>query len=255
MVAVSESALHVFADLCVLEQVAAFDDRCDLASSIAMADTDVYHVELRQFPHNLCRFNLSAAQLRSTILEGWVRGQWIELGERKWHPAQARLTVLKGPHLSMHQLSMGRGWRAAQRSGLDVTEQLLAEVRGAEGEEAREGSQESIAPSEEDLLADSLGLELLAALGDDGRLSLHDAWKQARKRYPGRSVGECLVLTERAVLALRRSQLVVIGGGMAGKGESEGSQGQPAALQAIASWSDPDGRVYLERHTGSRSPQ
>jgi hypothetical protein len=221
-----------------------------------MADTDVYHVELRQFPHNLCRFNFSAAQLRGTILEGWVRGQWIELGERKWNPAQARLTVLKGPHLSMDQLSMGRGWRTAQRSGDDVTEQLLAEVRGTVRDEAQRPPQEDTAPPAEDLQANSLGLELLAALGE-GRLALHDAWKQARERYPGRSAGECLVLAERAVMALLRSRLVVIGSEERGAGGqvSEGSQVQQAMLQAIDSWSDLGGRVYLERHTGSRSPQ
>src|ERR1700726_3156462 len=42
--------------------------------------SDMYHVELRQFPHNCCRFNLTEQQLREAILDAWARGNWIELG-------------------------------------------------------------------------------------------------------------------------------------------------------------------------------
>jgi len=88
----------------------------------------MYHVELRQFPHNLCRFNLSEHELRA-IAERWAREQWVALGDRKWDPIQARLTILEGPKLGSEQLTMGRGWRAAQRSGADVTGRVLADAR------------------------------------------------------------------------------------------------------------------------------
>jgi len=88
----------------------------------------MYHVELRQFPHNLCRFNLDEHELRA-IAERWAREQWVALGDRKWDPHQARLTILEGPEIAPDQLTMGRGWRAAERSGEDVTGRVLAAAR------------------------------------------------------------------------------------------------------------------------------
>ena len=86
-----------------------------------------YHVQLRQFPHNHARFNIAPREL-AAIAERWARGEWIELGERKWTPHQARLTILEGSPLPDSQLTMGRGWRHAERSGVDVTERVLASV-------------------------------------------------------------------------------------------------------------------------------
>ncbi len=90
----------------------------------------VYHVELRHFPRNVCRFNLSTEELRATVLSPWAADRPFELGELRWDPRQARLTVLEGPRIPPDQLSMGRGWRTAQREGRDVTAQLLAAAGG-----------------------------------------------------------------------------------------------------------------------------
>ena len=60
----------------------------------------MYHLELRQFPHNTWRFNLDAEELQ-TIVTLWVRGQPVDVGERRWSPLQARLTILEGPALAM----------------------------------------------------------------------------------------------------------------------------------------------------------
>jgi hypothetical protein len=106
----------------------------------ALAET-VYHVELRQFPHNMCRFNLSGSELRATILEPWAQGRLVEFGERKWVPGQAKLTVLEGPRIPFGQLTMGRGWRAAQHDGREVTDELLAAL-ARETELAREAAAE-----------------------------------------------------------------------------------------------------------------
>src|SRR6185312_14563689 len=94
------------------------------------AEDRVYHLELRQFPHNVCRFNISEAELREQVLLPWAQEKWIEFGERKWSPHQATLTVLRGPRIPFGQLTMGRGWRTAQRDGEEVTDELLAGVRG-----------------------------------------------------------------------------------------------------------------------------
>ncbi len=89
----------------------------------------VYHVELRHFPRNVCRFNISAAELHDAVLEPWAADRPFEFGEQRWDPRQARLTVLEGPPLAPAELTMGRGWRAAQRQGRDVTAELLAATR------------------------------------------------------------------------------------------------------------------------------
>jgi hypothetical protein len=106
----------------------------------------VYHLELRHFPRNLCRFNLSEQELRVAVLEPWAVDRPFELGDLRWDPRNAKLTVLEGPRIPPERLSMGRGWRTAQREGQDVTERLLAAVRdtvtaGVEGQAFAGGTQ------------------------------------------------------------------------------------------------------------------
>lgn len=169
----------------------------------------MFHVELRQFPHNFCRFNMSEGELRRTILDGWTRGEWIEMGERKWSPHQATLTVLDGPELPVEDLSMGRGWRNAQRKGRDVTEQLLASTRAATSLTANASGPPATAPPASSLETsgaagapsgvrpspDALARELLALLGDDP-VSLMRAWQLALERHPDRTPSECLARAE-----------------------------------------------------------
>jgi 2-iminobutanoate/2-iminopropanoate deaminase len=89
----------------------------------------VYHVELRHFPRNVCRFNLSAVELQTAVLAPWAADRAFDFGEQRWDPRQARLTVLEGPRLAPAELTMGRGWRAAQRQGRDVTAEALAATK------------------------------------------------------------------------------------------------------------------------------
>jgi hypothetical protein len=161
----------------------------------------MYHVELRQFPHNFCRFNLTEAELRGAVLDGWARGEWIEFGERKWNPQQAKLIVLEGPHIPLEQLSMGRGWRIAEREGKDVTEQLLEATRSASvstagsaatSEQAR--SHATATPGLDPAVA-SLAAELLGLLGKDA-VPLLRAWQLALEGHPDRTPSECLALAE-----------------------------------------------------------
>jgi hypothetical protein len=164
----------------------------------------VYHVELRQFPHNFCRFNLSERELHEAILDDWARGGWIELGERKWSPHQAKLTVLEGPELPVDRLSMGRGWRNAVRQGKDVTSDLLARARASasstvagskSSETARTSEPATSDTASRELADDSLVRELLALLGDDPS-PLVRAWQLALERHPDRTPSECLALAE-----------------------------------------------------------
>lgn len=229
----------------------------------------MYHVELRQFPHNFCRFNLTERELRETILDAWAQGGWIELGERKWNPHQATLTVLEGPHLPLEQLSMGRGWRNAGRQGRDVTEQLLGTARASanapgeaqagavaasnvangaeqksstEWEGAVDGAPGGGSALDVRLAADSLGLEALAKLGDESE-PLANVWRLARERYPKHSASHCLELAEHAVRSLVDSRLAIV---LLANDDGDPDSCAPGeqlerALHAIDSWSRTEG--------------
>lgn len=171
----------------------------------------MYHLELRQFPHNVCRFNLSEGELR-VVVEPWVRDKVVDFGERKWMPHQARLTILEGPQLSVQELSMGRGWRAAQRQGQDVTERLLTAARqAAEGVAAAQAAAavqaaaaEQLAatgaPARAGLLADPLavGVQIAALLGAEPA-QLLAAWRAAAAGNPGLTPSQSLALAERTL--------------------------------------------------------
>lgn len=145
----------------------------------------MFHVELRQFPHVACRFNLTEAELRM-LVEPWLREQWIELGERKWNPHQARMTVLEGPHLPVEDLAIGRGWHNAQHQSQDVTERVLVRAHGAE-------------PGAE--LGAEPGSELQPLLGPDPS-ALLQAWRLAAERRPELSPSESLALAESTLSSL-----------------------------------------------------
>jgi hypothetical protein len=186
----------------------------------------VYHLELRKFPHVVCRFNQSEAQLRALIIP-WTRQEWIEEGERKWNVNEATLTILEGPELSMPDLAMGKGWRNAQKRSQDVTEHVLGAVQKVGGDEQGAQTVASVQPGEAprgapggggdardlDLLADSLALELLALLDDDA-VAPNRVWRMAQERLRERggaaSAADALALGERAVGSLLRRGLVVL---------------------------------------------
>lgn len=148
---------------------------------------NVFHVELRQFPHNFCRFNLGEGELRESVLDPWSRGEGVELGERRWDPRQASLTVIEGPRLSMPELAMGRGWRNATRMGEEVTERML-KAGLALPEPVADRDQTGVA-------ATSLGADIVPLLGEDP-LPLLRAWRLALERHPDRPPSECLALAE-----------------------------------------------------------
>jgi hypothetical protein len=155
----------------------------------------VYHLELHQFPRKLCRFNLTADELRA-VAEPWAHDQWLEFGEQKWSPHTARLTILEGPEIPVQQLSMGRGWRAAQRQSEDVTAPVLAAAR-APRTGVEQAPTDARSP-DAGLFAESLGIEVLSLLGDDAA-SLLSAWRLIAARSPELSSSECLALAEQAV--------------------------------------------------------
>jgi hypothetical protein len=194
----------------------------------------MFHLELRQFPHNTHAFNLTESELLALAVP-WAHERWIELGERKWSPNQARMTVLEGPRLKVTDLALGRGWRNAQRVSEDVTKRVLAKARawrpppepggagaapeptprGAGPGLARSAAPESMPPaalsppvplgtasaSRAARARASAQAELGPLLGDDP-LALLQAWRLAAERRPELSPSESLALAEATLRAL-----------------------------------------------------
>ncbi|HTD08148.1 MAG TPA: hypothetical protein VK680_04595 [Solirubrobacteraceae bacterium] len=188
----------------------------------------MYHLELRHFPHSAWRFNLSEQDL-AAIVQPWVREQVVDMGERKWSPHLAKLTILEGPKLDVTELSMGRGWRSAQRRSEDVTQQVLdaakqamqgavaagmpavAPAAGARAPAVPEAARpaaavpEAAAPAADAptiaaALSDpvALGVQLAALLGPDP-MALLEAWRVAAAGSPGLAPSDSLALAERAM--------------------------------------------------------
>jgi hypothetical protein len=171
----------------------------------------MYHVELRDFPQNLCRFNLDERTLRAIVIP-WVRQQPFELCEQRWNPAEAKITILEGPEIPLGQLKMGRGWAAAQRQGNEVTERVLGDARAAISEQTGEslaapGSAGPALPASSPAagapgasLGDgfALGMKMASLLGPDA-LRLLEAWQDVAARAQGLTPSETLALAERSL--------------------------------------------------------
>jgi hypothetical protein len=166
----------------------------------------VFHLQLRQFPHNHSQFNLSEEEL-APIVDAWAQDRWVSFGERKWSPHQAKLTIVEGPHIALAALSMGRGWRQAEREGQDVTQRLLERARsGATGG----GSAPDGPPAQTRAKDAGLGSsgapagragaeagDVSALLGDGAAAeALLQAWRDVTVRSPQLSPSERLALAE-----------------------------------------------------------
>ena len=88
-----------------------------------------FHVEIsRGFRQRARAFNLDEARLRTTVLQPWVGGRVIRLGEKDWEPRNSSLVILEGPELSDADLAMGRGWSNAERGSENVTRRLVEQA-------------------------------------------------------------------------------------------------------------------------------
>jgi hypothetical protein len=177
----------------------------------------VYHLELRQFPKRVQRFNLDGPAVGAIVLP-WVQERVVELGEHKWSPHQATITILEGPEVPLDRVSLGRGWAAAERVSQDVTQRVLAEARhalatgaagtgaagtgavagtGTPGGEAAGLGEIPPAPAVAGG-ADALtvGVELAALLGGEPARLLA-AWRAVAARSSGLAPSESLALAER----------------------------------------------------------
>ena len=85
-----------------------------------------FHVEVSSGLRNRARaFNLDEAKLRETVIDPWMQGRRISLGDKDFEPRDSKLIVLEGPELEDTDLSMGRGWSNAEKSAENVTRRLI----------------------------------------------------------------------------------------------------------------------------------
>jgi hypothetical protein len=84
-----------------------------------------FHVEIANGLNHARTFNLSLEELRRTVLEPWLTGRVVSLGEHTWDPRESSLRILEGPHMGTPDLSFGQGWSNAERASEDVTRRVL----------------------------------------------------------------------------------------------------------------------------------
>jgi hypothetical protein len=156
----------------------------------------MFHVELRQFPHQTRAFNLTREELDARILGPWTSGGAIELDDRRWSRDRARLTIYEGPHIAPEDLGMGRGWQNVTREGEDVTDRLLATV----------AQPPAVAGLKRDVV-DRCAY---------GPLRLGRLVELTGERYPGSRVSERIGLCEQAVWELLHDGAIEMtrGGGL-----------------------------------------
>jgi hypothetical protein len=87
-----------------------------------------FHVEISSGFEHARTFNLDQVRLRGEILDPWVRGRVIILGDKDWEPRDSKLRILEGPELGDAELSMGRGWSNAEKTAENVTRRLVDEA-------------------------------------------------------------------------------------------------------------------------------
>jgi hypothetical protein len=87
-----------------------------------------FHVEISGSLNHARAFNLNLDDLRRQILEPWLTGRPVELGEHEWDPRESSLRILEGRHLDPPDLSFGQGWSNAERSADDVTRRVLEQA-------------------------------------------------------------------------------------------------------------------------------
>jgi hypothetical protein len=87
-----------------------------------------FHVEISHGFRHARVFNIDEEELRTKVLDPWVRGRVIVLGDKDWEPKDCKLVILEGPELGDTDLAMGRGWSNAEKSAENVTRRLVDEA-------------------------------------------------------------------------------------------------------------------------------
>ena len=168
----------------------------------------MFHVELRRFPHVARAFNLTREQLEAQIVAPWVAGAPVELDDRSWEPAKARLAIYEAPEVLPEDMGLGRGWASVTREGEDVTAAVLDAARAS---------------------VERFKARLTT------RMSLAEVIELAGREHPDARVSDRLALAERAVWELLHEGRLALTGPDGVVPRERWS----ATLLSWESWSDP----------------
>jgi hypothetical protein len=100
---------------------------CAAPKPDSFAANMAFHIEVGTGRRHARSFNLTEEELGRTVLDPWLSGRPILLGDRKWkrEDEDSRLKILEGPELSIQDLAFSQGWANAERSASDVTTTVL----------------------------------------------------------------------------------------------------------------------------------
>jgi hypothetical protein len=136
-----------------------------------------FHIEVATGRQHARSFNLTEEELGRTVLDPWLSGRPILLGDRKWsRDDESSLRILEGPELSVQDLAFSQGWSNAQRKSSDVT--------GAVLDAATEGRRAQRGPAAIVIHSDS-AVQTVAELVS-GRETESVSLEQAQERIDGR---------------------------------------------------------------------
>jgi hypothetical protein len=85
-----------------------------------------FHIEVATGRQHARSFNLTEEELRRTVLDPWLSGRPVLLGDRRWTRDESELKIFEGPEMSNQDLAFGQGWANALRASEDVTQAVLA---------------------------------------------------------------------------------------------------------------------------------
>ena len=91
-----------------------------------------FHIEVATDRRHARSFNLTEDELHRTVLDPWLAGRPVLLGDRKWTRDEARLRILEGPELTTQDIAFSQGWSNAQRNASDVTAAVLGSAVDAQ---------------------------------------------------------------------------------------------------------------------------
>ena len=91
-----------------------------------------FHIEVGTGRLHARSFNLSEEELRRAVLDPWLAGRAVLLGDRKWTRDDSELKILEGPELTNQDLAFSQGWANAERASTDVTGTVLTSAGEAQ---------------------------------------------------------------------------------------------------------------------------
>ena len=139
-------------------------------------------------------FNLDEREVWTRFLAPLMADRDFTLEGHDFTPRKTRIAIYNGPELRPDQLGIGRGWQNVERTGNDVTGEVLAKAR------EHVGVTRTTAPPTWEILRERAIGRLSA-----GPISYDEIVAMAANLMPDSTAGEQLAAGERAAVELLRT--------------------------------------------------